>query len=353
MSAASDQQFTDRIRQVGLLVAITAMIILFVQQLYFLVPGFLGAVTLYILSRDRYEKMIKKRKMKRGWSALIFLVAFTLCILIPIGTSIWLLVPRIKHFIADKDAMTQKAEAFSEKIHQAIGIDFLSGHSTEQMVSRVGNALPNVLNSTAIVLGNFIFILFIAYFMLIGKEQMEKALRQFIPLRDTNVKLLAAETKSIVKANAIGIPVISIIQGCTATLGYWIFGVDDFVLWGFITGIFSFFPVIGTALIWIPLVINQFGGDHPTWQGVGLLLYSAIVIGNIDYLARISLLKRIGEVHPVVTIVGVLIGLRLFGFWGFIFGPLLVSYLLLLVRIYRNEFGPKPAKVKMDVIKEK
>jgi predicted PurR-regulated permease PerM len=75
-----------------------------------------------------------------------------------------------------------------------------------------------------------------------------------------------------------------------------------------------------------------------TWNATGLLLYSAIVTGNVDYLARITLLKRIGNVHPVITILGVIIGLNLFGFIGLIFGPLLVSYIILLFKIYNNEF---------------
>jgi predicted PurR-regulated permease PerM len=81
---------------------------------------------------------------------------------------------------------------------------------------------------------------------------------------------------------------------------------------------------VGTSLIWLPLSIAHFS-SHPGWQSVGLLLYSVIVIGNVDYLARISILKRIGDVHPIITIIGVVLGLKLFGFWGFIFGPLLIS----------------------------
>jgi predicted PurR-regulated permease PerM len=69
-----------------------------------------------------------------------------------------------------------------------------------------------------------------------------------------------------------------------------------------------------------------------------LLLYSTLVTGNVDYIARITLLKRMGNVHPVITILGVLVGLGLFGFIGLIFGPLLVNYIIVLFKIYMNEF---------------
>jgi predicted PurR-regulated permease PerM len=75
-----------------------------------------------------------------------------------------------------------------------------------------------------------------------------------------------------------------------------------------------------------------------TWNATGLMLYSFIVTGNIDYLSRITILKKLGHVHPVVTVLGVIVGLGLFGFIGLIFGPLLVNYVILIFRIYTNEF---------------
>ncbi len=110
------------------------------------------------------------------------------------------------------------------------------------------------------------------------------------------------------------------------------------MLWGFITGVFAFFPIVGTMIVWVPLVVFMFSAGH-NGQGIGLAIYSAVVTGNIDYMARITLLKKIGDVHPVITVLGVIVGLSLFGFWGFIFGPLLISYFLLLYNIYSAEFG--------------
>src|SRR5690606_34332560 len=165
-------------------------------------------------------------------------------------------------------------------------------------------------------------------------------LGRVIPLKPENITMLASETKKMVKANALGIPLISIIQGLTATLGYFIFGVKDFALWGFLTGIFAFFPVVGTMIVWVPLVLYTYAIGN-NWQATWLLLYSVIVTGNVDYIARITLLKRMGNVHPVITILGVIVGLNLFGFIGLVFGPLLVNYILVLFDIYMNEFSEK------------
>jgi predicted PurR-regulated permease PerM len=179
--------------------------------------------------------------------------------------------------------------------------------------------------------------LFVLYYMLYNGRELERMLNRLIPLRQENINMLASETKKLVRANALGIPLISIIQGLTATLGYFIFGVNEWALWGFLTGVFAFFPVVGTMVIWVPLVLYTYAiGD--TWHATGLLLYSVLVTGNVDYMARITLLKRMGDVHPVITILGVLVGLGLFGFIGLIFGPLLVNYIIVLFKIYMNEF---------------
>jgi len=74
-----------------------------------------------------------------------------------------------------------------------------------------------------------------------------------------------------------------------------------------------------------------------TW----LTFYSFIITGNVDYVARITLLKKMGNVHPLITVIGVIAGLNLFGFMGLIFGPLLVSYFIILVKIYISEFSDK------------
>ena len=76
-----------------------------------------------------------------------------------------------------------------------------------------------------------------------------------------------------------------------------------------------------------------------TLPASGLSIYSIIVTGNVDYITRLGLLKKMGDVHPMITVLGVIVGLNLFGFMGLIFGPLLVSYFIILVKIYLNEFS--------------
>jgi predicted PurR-regulated permease PerM len=150
--------------------------------------------------------------------------------------------------------------------------------------------------------------------------------------------MITTETKNIVTSYAIGIPVLAIAQGLCAYIGYVIFGVKDPMLWGFVTAVCSVIPFVGTIIIWLPLVVYLFANGQ-TDLAIGLAAYCSIVVLNVDNVLRLFLLKAFADIHPLITLFGVITGLKLFGFIGLIFGPLLVSYLLLLVRIYINEFS--------------
>ncbi|WP_159473794.1 AI-2E family transporter [Dyadobacter sp. 3J3] len=330
--------FNNKIRQVFFFLLILALGALIFSQLYTFFPGFLGALTLYILSRHWYFKLTFSKKWNKSATALLFMFAFMACIVVPIYFSVQLLYSKTEQILKNPDQVYSALHAVSNQIKDWTGQDISQSDFIIELPKRVVGFIPMLLNSSATLIGNLLMILFLAFFMFTNGPQLERAVSKFLPLRNKNIDILTKETKMMVRANALGIPIISIVQGLVAMVGYWIFGIKDFVLLGFLTGIFAFFPVVGTAAIWIPAVIFLFSSGE-NGKAIGLLIYSAIVTGNIDYLARISFLKKVGNVHPVITILGLIVGLKLFGFLGFIFGPLLISYFLLLIKIYASEFG--------------
>ena len=329
--------FNNRIKQVLLLAVLILLIWVVIQELSFCLPGLLGAVTLYILSRANYFQLVYKKKWKKGRAAGLFIIYYLLLFGLPVFLTITLISPKVNQLLSDPGATIESIKHAVAEVQQKMGITIVSEKSLTNSLDKLSAFLPSLLNSTANLITNLAIMLFFLYYMLYYGSEMEKTLYRIIPLKDANTTTLAAETKKLVKANALSIPLISIIQGLTATLGYFIFGVHEWVLWGFLTGIFAFFPIVGTMIIWIPLVIYTFTiGD--TGMAIGLLLYSIIVTGNVDYIARITIMKRMGNVHPVITVLGVIVGLGLFGFIGLIFGPLLVNYIIVLFKIYMNEF---------------
>lgn len=329
--------FNDRVRQVLLLLLIILLIYLSVRELKLFMPGILGAITLYILSRASYFQLVYSRKWKKGRAAFLFILFYLLILGIPVFAAITLLSPKISDVFSDPTAVINSIKQSILQVQARIGITVVSEKSLSNSLDQMISFIPSLLNSTLNLLSNLVTMLFFLYYLLYWGREVEMTLFKIIPLKDANTAILASETKKMVKANAIGIPLISIIQGFVATLGYFIFKVDEFALWGFFTGVFAFFPVVGTMVVWVPLVVYMYvSGD--TLNATGLLFYSLLITGNIDYVARITIMKKMGNVHPVITVLGVLIGLGLFGFIGLIFGPLLVSYIVVLFRIYMNEF---------------
>lgn len=329
--------FNNRIKQVLLLAILILLIWVIIRELYVCLPGLLGAVTLYILSRSGYFQLVYKKKWKKGRAAGLFILYYLLLLGLPVFLAATLISPKINSFIQDPSSVITGVKSAVLQVQQKTGFNLVSEKSLTGSLEKVTAFLPSILNSTANLVTNLILMLFFLYYMLYHASDMEKTLFRIIPLKDTNTNLLASETKKLVKANALGIPLISIIQGITATLGYFIFGVQEWALWGFLTGVFAFFPVVGTMIVWVPLVIYSFTSGQ-TIQATGLLLYSILITGNVDYIARITIMRKLGDVHPVITVLGVIVGLGLFGFIGLVFGPLLVNYIIVLFKIYMNEF---------------
>ena len=333
-----NSSFNDRIRQLLILALIIILGFILVNELYLFLPGLLGGVTLYILTRGLYFKLIYQKKWKKGLTALLFILGCLVIFSIPFYMAIKMISPKVNDLINNQDKLISGFKIFSEQFKQYSGIELLSDENTKALTQRISSLVPKLLNSTASVLTNLLMMFFLLYYLFVNGSEIEKYLSRIIPLKPDNIDKLAHETKLMITANAIGIPIICFVQGIFAALGYWIFGVHDWGMWAFLTGVFAFFPLVGTMIIWVPIVLFMFSTGN-TWMATGLTIYSIVVTGNVDYITRLGLLKKIGDVHPMITVLGVIAGLGLFGFMGLIFGPLLVSYFIILIKIYMNEFA--------------
>lgn len=333
--------FNNRLRQIVLLLIIIVLAFLLLNQLFIFLPGFLGAITLYILLRETYFYLTIRKQWKKTVTALLFILASLIVIALPVYFSIQLISSELSVVLNNQTELMADAKIVGQRIYELTGVQLLSDENILTFQKNAATIIPSLLNSSAAILSNFAIMFFLLYFLLVNGRLVEKFLDRFIPLKEENIDMLGLETKNMIRANAIGIPVLAIVQGIVATIGYWIFGIKDFGLWGFLTGVFSMVPVVGTAVIWIPLTAYLFSINQ-TGNAVGLLIYALVLITNIDYIVRLTLLKKFMDIHPLITIFGVIVGIGLFGFWGVIFGPLLISYFIILIKIYMNEFG-KPA----------
>jgi predicted PurR-regulated permease PerM len=285
--------------------------------------------------------LIEKKKWRRQWTALLYIFGYLIIICLPVYLAVVIILPKLVALFNNPVPLIVAVKTFSAKIQSTTGIEIINGNNLQEITKNLASKVPMLLTGTANFITNLLLMFFVLYYMLIHGRTMDKYLEEMMPLKNKNREILSVETDIMIRANAIGIPLLAAIQGLVAALGYFIFGIKDVAVWGFLTGVASLIPIVGTGVIWVPLTIYLFASGH-TWQGFGLGIYSLAILTNIDYVARITLLRKIGNVHPLITIFGIIVGVGMFGFLGLVFGPLLISYFIVLVKIYRNEFNSVP-----------
>lgn len=330
--------FNDRFRQVVFFILLAGLAILIFIQAKSTIPGILSAITLYLLNRVWFLKLIHRHKWNKTLTVIFFITIDTLVLFIPFLLTSIFIFPKLVYLTNNANELFQGVQKLLEQLQNRFDIQIATKENLMALPKYISGVLPNVFSSAAGMITNLGIMYFTLYYMLQNAEQMEKKLTEFLPLRKENTKQLAKETKDIVISYSIGIPVLAIAQGICATIGYAIFGISDPLLLGFLTGLCSVIPFVGSALVWVPLVVYLFAVG-PQSAAIGLLAYCLIVVLNVDNILRMVLLKAFADIHPLITLFGVIVGLPLFGFLGLIFGPLLISYLLLLMKIYVNEFS--------------
>lgn len=331
---------TDNLKQYLLIGVIIILGYTLGSELFEFFPGLLGAITLYILMREQFFYLTVIKSWKKWATAIVFIIGAMIVFVFPIVALLQVLLPKFTDFLNDTSQLNTILDTLTRKLQQISPHFSINEEQIRGMAQRATASVPTVLNATLTMLTNAILAFFILYFMLVDGRKMEYTIQKYLPLKDTNIDDIWQATRTMVISNAIGIPVLGACQAIVAVAGYYIFGINSYILWGIVTGVFSLVPVIGTAVVWIPLCIYLFATGHNS-QGIGLLLYSLLVTGSVDNILRFTILKKLGDVHPIVTALGIIVGVPLFGFMGFIFGPLLISYFLLLIKIYRVEFSPR------------
>lgn len=330
----------NRIRQIFFLLIIVLLGSLLFLELYTFFPALLGAVTLYILMRNAMFYLTLKKKWPKVWTASLLMFLSMLVILLPVAVLINMLSSKISYAIEHSNELVAAIKKVVTDLELRFKTEIISEENINRLSTALAQVLPQIVSVTFNTLGTIFFMYFLLYFMLVNGREMEKSLYEHVPLKDENVHKLGAEIQNMVISNAIGIPVIAILQGLVALIGYILIGVKEPGFWFVVTCITAMLPLVGAALAYVPLGILFFANGQ-TGAGIFMLIYGFGIVGTADNIFRFTLAKKIGNVHPLVTVFGVIVGLSLFGFIGLIFGPLLISLFLLLLKIYSSEFITK------------
>lgn|SRR5690554_5527176 len=299
--------------------------------------GFLGAATLYIIVIGQHRYLTQKLNFKKALSAILIVLEVLIFILLPLTGLTFLVLDTFSGVTINPEEIMRGVNDFIHSVEEKVGFNLFTPENLSVLPRAGTNILQTLGSSIYSFVINIVVILFVLYYMLYSNVEFEQAIREILPFKDENKLILAEETRLIIQANAVGIPLMAIIQGFFAYLGYLLFGVEGALLYAILTAFSTILPIVGTMIVWVPLSIGLLiGGD--VVNGVGLFIYGLFIIGGVDNVARFLLQKKLADIHPLITVFGVLIGIPMFGFWGVIFGPLILSLFILFFNMYRHEF---------------
>ncbi len=326
------------IRQSLLVLLIAALFGILFWNLRFFLPALLGAYTLYMLLRGVLQYLTSRWKWRvKPASALLILLSLV-AILLPLNWLFGMLRERLVGLFQNSDHLLQNAQQLIHKLEIQYGVTLMTPENVQNLSEWGAGQVQGIVGATVSGLGILITAYIILWFMLTENENMEHSFFTWLPLKDENVEYVRKRLNDMVYSNALGIPLMGIVQGFAALLVYWLAGVEDPWFWFAVTFFSGMLPIIGVALAYVPLSLMLLA-DGQEWKAILIFVYGFTVVGSVDNIARMWLLKKIGHAHPLVTLFGVIVGLKLFGFIGFIFGPILISLFILLLKIYHKEFN--------------
>ena len=321
----------------SLIILILVLGWLVVSGLWTFVNGLLGAFTVYVLVRGQMNYLTEKRKMKDLLAAVLILLEVVACVFVPLYLMVWMLVGRIQDINLDISQLVTTVKHFISLIQERTGYDIMSISNIETATAYLTKGMQFIISQVSGLIVTTVVMLFLLYFMLISRKSIESYVIALLPFNEKNKHKVTAEIHSMVRSNAIGIPLLAIIQGIIAVIGYWAAGVPSYFMFGVLTAFATIVPLVGTGLVWVPLVIYL--ALTGNWiAAIGLAAYCGIILINVDNVIRFALQKKLADTHPLITVFGVILGLGIFGFWGVIFGPLLLSMFFLLVNIFKREY---------------
>lgn len=318
-----------------LLIAITGGLIF--RELMPYLSGLLGAITLYVLLRGLMVKLVR-RGWNRNFTATLLCILSFFVILLPLSGILAMLGSKVAKAVSNSERVISIIQQKLHEIENYLGLPLGSDLDVSAITTWLSSNLQNVAGGTFNAILAVGLMYFLLFYLLTERAFRRSPIFNSLPFSKENIELISQEVQAMVRSNAIGIPLVAIIQGIFALIGFLIFGTDEPFFWAVIVTIGSTIPYVGTAVGILPVfIITLASGD--TFSAYGVLIYGIVVVGTADNLVRMYLLKKLDDVHPLITMVGIVVGVPLFGFIGLIFGPLLISLFLLLLKIYHKEYG--------------
>ena len=298
------------------------------------------AALLAILFHPLYAALLKIRPGRDRLAAAITVMTAVVCLTLPLSFLLTRIVKESRNiYLQVKDADIGAAEGLIWSLEDRIRAVFpnFSFNIPEQaataanwVVSHIGGFVFGTIETIFLaLLGIFLF-----YYFLRNGEKIKDDIIILSPLPDIYDKQIITAARKTVDSVLRGSLLIALVQGTLAGIGLWIFGVPNPVIWGSVAAASALLPGIGTGLVLIPAII-YLAFINGIGMAIGLGIWGATIVGLVDnFLAPVLYGKHI-HIHPVFVLLSILGGLGFFGIMGFIFGPMILSLIVVLRDIYR------------------
>src|SRR5918999_1814649 len=327
-----------RFRQAFLLLLVAAISAAFVAMIRAFLLTILLAAIFAGLSYPAYQWVLGKlagRKAPAAVATLVLLLAFVMAPLLAVlgaGANEALRVtetirPRLQQLVDQPGEFDSRLRALPgyHRIEPYRGqILTKAGELVGSASAFLFSALSATTRATALFVFHFFVLLYTMFFFLTGGPGLLRGVLGYLPLTETDKQRMLEKFVSVTRATLKGTILIGTAQGVLGGLAFFAVGIDGAVFWGTVMTVLSIIPGIGGALVWVPAsLILIITGE--IWRGVGLALFSGLVIGSVDNLLRPMLVGRDTQMHELMIFFSTLGGLMMFGVMGFIVGPILAA----------------------------
>lgn len=329
----------DYVKKVILTVILSVLVVLSFLILKPILLSIIIGIILTVIFAPLYDWFFKITNSKNLSSAIVCIFLVLVIIL-----SFWFLTPIFVKQSFEVYLVSQQMDFITPL--KTIFPNFFSSEAFSSEIgsiihSFVTSATNSLVNSLSKLIINFptiflqlVVVFFTFFFVLKEKEQVVEYTKSLLPFsRDVKQKLFRS-SKEITLSVIYGQILIGMIQGIIVGIGFFVFNINNAMLLALLAILAGMFPVIGTTIIWLPIVIYLFIAGN-TVPAIGVTFFG-VISSLIDNILRPLFVSRFVRMHPLLILIGMIGGLFFFGILGFILGPLIIAYGLIMLEVYRG-----------------
>jgi predicted PurR-regulated permease PerM len=211
----------------------------------------------------------------------------------------------------------------------------LLGYS-EQFAQYLLDLSKGLLRDAVGLLMQFVLLVFMVFFFLLDGPGMVQRLKYLCPLKPYQEDIIIDSLQRVSRSVLLGSLFVAALQGLAGGIGFAVVGFPG-LFWGTMMAFAALIPVVGSSLIWWPAVIYLGISEEWGWA-VFLFVWCIGVVVNIDTFLRPWLLRGAQKVSPFYIFLAILGAVSVFGFKGILYGPLILSFVMVMLQIYSEEY---------------